>query len=141
MTTQLRGIKNSIGFILALTGGICLCSHAEEAEKPALDELLSDGENCLLLTLIDRTEVLDKRSILFYTRGGDICLNRLPHDCPGLRGDKAFMYRTSLNKLCNVDTITVLDSIGFGYSRGASCGLGKFHPVSEEMVRTLKEMD
>jgi len=108
-----------------------------EAEQRPLDELVGENEKCVSLARIDRTRVVDERTILFYMRGGDIYLNRLPHRCIGLRRGKTFMYKTSLNRLCNVDIITVLDDIGFGFSRGASCGLGSFQPIREDVAKML----
>ncbi|HSM31089.1 MAG TPA: hypothetical protein VK854_10345 [Woeseiaceae bacterium] len=40
--------------------------------------------------------------------------------------------------MCVLDVITVLDDIGFGVTSGISCGLGMFHPVSEEEVKAIK---
>lgn len=111
---------------------------AGEDDIKAIDELLSDAEHCISLSRIDRTDVIDDSNILFYMKGGDIYLNRLPHRCPGLRWEKAFMYRTSMSQLCNVDIITVLDNMGFGFSPGVSCGLGPFYPISEETAKALK---
>lgn len=102
----------------------------------AEDKLL-DAEQCIRMTSIDRTRVVDESNILFYMKGGDIYLNRLPHPCPGLRSRDPFMYRTSLNQLCNVDIITVLQNIGFGYSPGMSCGLGMFYPLDELSAQEL----
>jgi hypothetical protein len=78
------------------------------------EEKLLDAEQCIRMTSIDHTRVVDESNILFYMKGGEIYLNRLPHRCPGLRSRDPFMYRTSLNQLCNVDIITVLQNIGFG---------------------------
>ncbi|MEJ8566084.1 DUF6491 family protein [Elongatibacter sediminis] len=118
-------------------------SVAAQAEDKQMNEELEyvsgPPEQCIRLQRIDRTEVLDDYSILFHMKGGDIYLNRLPHRCPGLAFRDSFMYRTSLNQLCNVDIITVLDNMGFGFSPGASCGLGLFYPVSKEDVKQLKE--
>lgn len=43
------------------------------------EEHMSDAEHCLSLSSIDRTDVVSDRGILFYTRSGDIYLNKLPH--------------------------------------------------------------
>jgi hypothetical protein len=112
----------------------------QERESP-IEALLADGEHCISLNRIDRTTVVDDRSILFYMRGGDIYLNRLPHRCPGLRWEETFMYRTSIGRLCDLDIITVLNNIGFGYSPGASCGLGMFFPISEATADQLRSRD
>lgn len=116
--------------------------EAGDAQASAIEELLADGgEHCISLNRIDRTAVVDDRSILFYMRGGDVYLNRLPHRCPGLRWEEAFMYRTSIGRLCDLDIITVLNNIGFGYSPGASCGLGMFFPISEATASQLRGGD
>jgi len=78
--------------------------------------------NCVRLHTIRSTKVIDGRTILFELNGNRVLVNRLPHNCPGLRFEKRFLYKTSLNQLCSQDIITVLTDIG----RGASCGLGKF---------------
>jgi hypothetical protein len=49
------------------------------------------------------------------------------------------MYKTSLNELCNVDIITVLNSVGSGFLPGISCGLGNFYPITKENADTLKK--
>jgi len=109
-----------------------LTQQLQADESPEfLQPVEAEAENCISLSRIDRTRVIDNQNILFFMKGGDVYSNELPHKCNGLRKGKTFMYKTSLNRLCNVDTITVLDDIGFGFSRGATCGLGKFQPVEE----------
>jgi hypothetical protein len=84
---------------------------------------------CVNLQQIRQTRVRDDRTIDFMMRGGRVYRNTLPHGCPGLGFEERFAYRTSLSRLCSVDTITVLRS-GGSLSSGASCGLGKFQPVT-----------
>ena len=136
----LKTHSGSLGSVLIATLAVGLAApvFAGEDDNKAIDELLSDAEHCISLSRIDRTDVVDDSNILFYMKGGDVYLNRLPHRCPGLRWEKAFMYRTSMSQLCNVDIITVLDNMGFGFSPGVSCGLGPFYPISEETAKALK---
>jgi len=49
------------------------------------------------------------------------------------------MYRTSLNQLCSLDIITVLDNIGGGFEQAGSCGLGKFKPISKVEYEALRK--
>jgi hypothetical protein len=84
---------------------------------------------------------VDEDTILFYARNGDVYRNDLPHACPSLEFEDRFMYRTALTQLCDVDVITVLDDVGFGFMPGASCGLGKFQPIGEEEADDLAEQD
>lgn len=112
------------------------------AVPPALaEEKVTTAEQCVSLARIDRTEVVDGKNILFYMKGGDVYRNILPNNCPGLRSRETFMYRTSLNQLCNVDIITVLSNIGFGYSPGASCGLGMFYPIDSMTADELRRRE
>ncbi|MGI9328091.1 MAG: DUF6491 family protein [Pseudomonadales bacterium] len=92
---------------------------------------------CIKLSRISSLEILDKESILFRLRHHKNYVNELPHACPGLRPSRTIMYRTSLDQLCDLDMITVLDDLGAGYIPGASCGLGRFYPISDLEVKDL----
>lgn len=94
---------------------------------------------CLRVVDIDGIDIVNNQTLVFRMRGGDIYRNDLPHSCPGLRRNDTLMYRTSVGRLCNVDVITVLEDWGFGFSPGASCGLGMFHPITEEIADELKD--
>lgn len=93
---------------------------------------------CLRLAGIDQLVVLDDSHVVFYMKGGKKYLNTLPYPCHGLNMNDTIMYRTSLDRLCDVDVITVLDRIGQGYMPGPSCGLGAFQPVTDEEIKTLR---
>lgn len=98
------------------------------------------GERCIDTRRISTAQIIDKQNILFRMRDRSIYHNELPHSCPGLRRGKTISYRTSISRLCSNDFITLLDSYGRGLSRGASCGLGKFYPISKEEAKALKEI-
>lgn len=107
--------------------------HAQEAAKE--DKSIP----CLKLDRIRDVDVIDNKTIVFQTGNNDYYLNRLPYNCNGLRLNDGFLYRTSLNEICNVDVITVLDKIGPGYTGGPSCGLGRFEPITKEEIKALKD--
>jgi len=115
---------------------VAIADEHEEDERWMDDQ---DAQDCLRLISIDRTEVVDNRNILFFMHDGTVYNNHLPNDCPTLENEDAFMYRTSMNMLCDLDIITVLRDIGFGMGNGPSCGLGKFHPVSQEAAKAMLE--
>lgn len=98
----------------------------------------AQAEHCVNVRTISSTEIITEDAILFRMRGNDLYLNRLPHRCPGLDRGDAFMYRTSVGRLCDLDIITTLGNMGFGFTPGISCGLGMFYPVTEEEVEDLK---
>jgi hypothetical protein len=139
-----KSVTRLTAVALALTG-LFSQTLAEEAEPDsgpsAIDILLGETERCVNMHRIDRTEVINDRTIVFYMSGGDIYVNRLPHRCPGLRSRQAFMYKNTTNTLCNVDTIRVLDNFGGSLRPGVACGLGEFHPVSTGTVDQLKALD
>jgi len=131
----------TITVILAALAFAVVPGMAEEKKKnESMDLAAGPPEQCLSLIRIDRSEVIDDRNIIFHMQNGDLYRNQLPYRCPGLALHDTFMYRTSLNQLCNLDIITVMDSIGFGLSPGASCGLGHFYPITEEQAGKLREM-
>lgn len=115
---------------------VSACWAAEEDD--AAEEAADGAIRCIDTRRISRTHVVDDQTILFYMRGGPVYVNNLPRKCPSLRREKKFSYRTSISRLCDVDMITVLYDAGTGLSRGPSCGLGRFNPISEEEAKALK---
>ena len=95
------------------------------------DDIDREGERCISVSRLRTTYVVDDSTVLFYMRGGDIYRNVLRYDCPRLKRENRFSYRVTANRLCNVDTITVIESFGSTLTSGVSCGLGKFYGISE----------
>ncbi|MFK8019536.1 MAG: hypothetical protein AB8B86_07200 [Pseudomonadales bacterium] len=125
--------------------------HAQDDAEPTLNEppiseaeLLEDfvdsdtAERCINLRRLDRSEVLGNQTIVFHMRGDDIFINRLRFRCLGLSKRDTIMFETRFNQLCNLDQVTVLNETGGRFMRGASCGLGLFHPIDQETVDLLK---
>lgn len=96
------------------------------------------GVHCLNLKRIDRIEILDEEKLLFHMTGDEVYVNALPHRCTSLDRRDTLMYRTSSSQLCSLDVITVLEPLGFGFSPGISCGLGKFYAVTQDQAEELK---
>jgi hypothetical protein len=73
------------------------------------------------------TDAVTDRVILFRLRGGRTYRNDLPQSCPRVsRPGTAIVHRSTIDRLCNVDTIDVVDPVS-GINYGA-CQLGKFQP-------------
>lgn len=129
--------------LLSLAITTIIFSHTTLAEEPEPNKYMSlasgTPERCVNLRRIDKMDVVDNRTILFYMNGKEIFLNDLPYPCTSLSRHKTVMYRTSLSELCNVDVITVLNTIGSGFLPGASCGLGHFHPITKENAEKIKQ--
>lgn len=128
--------------VWAFAAALCLVAPALAAEPGVLDEDAENSPNpakhCLSLTRIDRTEILDSQHLVFHTRGKEHYLNTLSNPCPGLRKDTPYMVRSSSNRVCNLDIITVLSSTGVGFMPGASCGLNMFEPIDENQLAAVK---
>lgn len=103
----------------------------------AIEEFDREPVRCILANRIDRTEVIDERTVLFYMRGRDIYRNQLTQNCPRLVREKRFSYDVRTNQLCNVDFITVLEYWGTSLRPGPSCGLGMFYPITREEAELL----
>lgn len=88
---------------------------------------IGDPVNCVRLNQIRATHVRSDQVIDFELAGRQVYRNTLPSACPSLGFEERFAYSVPTGELCAVDTITVLQSTGM---RGATCGLGKFQPVS-----------
>lgn len=120
---------------ILLSGLICTAgvARAEEPEAPH-----AASRSCLSLSHIRNSQVLDRQHILFTMSGSEMYVNDLPHPCPGLRRDTPWLHRTSLDQVCDLDVITVLNSTGGGFMPGASCGLGKFKPIGKADADALR---
>lgn len=92
-------------------------------------EVVGEPVSCINLAQIRSSQVRDNQTIDFMMAGGKVYRNELPQQCGSLGFERSFTYSTSLTQLCNVDIITVLQNVGGGFQRGASCGLGQFTPV------------
>jgi hypothetical protein len=105
-------------------------ASAADEQAPVSDVAPGKTVSCVRLTQIDSTQIVDDRTIIFRMKSSSprFYKNTLPYKCPQLGFEKAFLYRTSINQLCSVDIITVLQNFGSSLNQGASCGLGKFVP-------------
>ena len=117
----------------------CALSLAPVASSLAQDDIEDGGERCIDTRRIANTYVADAENIIFYMRGGQIYRNTLPRKCNALVREKSFSYKTSMSRLCSIDTITVIYNYGSGISSGPSCGLGSFHPINKEEAQALRE--
>lgn len=118
-------------------GFAALASLPAYAQRGTTDEPV-DGtrDDCIPIRRIDRTTVVDDRTILFYMRGDTIYRNVLQTRCPDLGRLKRFSYQNRTGQLCRIDSITPYDP--FGFAPGISCGLGEFRAITEEEAELLK---
>jgi hypothetical protein len=123
-----------------LAAALVVAAGAQPAAAQKKDDPPGDRpQRCISLLNLDRTDVVDNRTILFHMRNGRIYLNHLSRDCPGLEREKRFMYSPTSTQLCEVDGVTVIEKWGFGFTRGFTCSLGEFHPLSKSEFESLME--
>ncbi len=108
----------------------------EEARERDMDD-----KQCVRVQDIENIDIVDARTLIFHMRNDEVYQNDLPHACPGLKRNDTLMYRSSVGQLCNIDIVTVLEDWGFGFAPGASCGLGMFHPITEQIAGELLQQD
>ena len=86
---------------------------------------------CLEDNVIDHTQILDDRTILFYIRGGLVLKNTLTDRCVGLKmATRGFTYTALNDQVCgNLQTIRLNDT-------GQVCALGPFEPYSPAPAQT-----
>ena len=120
-------IVTAVAAALLLTG--CQTSAEREAiRQSALTDVAPVGEpvDCIDSNRIRQTHVRSDQVIDFEMNNGDIYRNTLPSSCYGLNFERRFIYRTTVGRLCSIDTITVLQS---GGGRGVTCGLNDFQQI------------
>jgi hypothetical protein len=102
-----------------------------------VEERDMEAGHCVRVDDVDDIDIVDADTLIFRMRGGEVYRNDLPHECPGMRSRDTLMYRSSVGKLCSVDIVTVLEDWGFGFAPGVSCGLGMFHPITEQIAEEM----
>jgi hypothetical protein len=133
MGTSIR-VAAAAAISLLIPGGA-----ANAAQPGATNPDASPGtEYCLSLIRIDDSKILDSRHMLFTMTDKSMYLNTLPRNCAGMDPGDTYTFRTSLNRLCHQDVITILHPGGHYMIPGVSCGLGMFERVTQEQVDALK---
>jgi hypothetical protein len=94
-------------------------------------------KNCLNVSQLKTTAVVDDKTILFELRDRSVWVNNLKHKCPSLGFHESFSYEVRGGTLCNVDVITVFAP----HYIGASCGLSKFERVEGRLRDVRKALE
>ena len=105
---------------------------------PSLPAQDDGAVNCIELSRITGTEVIDSQNVIFTMRDGTSYLNTLPHMCAGLSESDTILFRSTIDQLCNVDTISTMQKFGGGYQAGAACGLGRFQPIGKAEIEVIR---
>lgn len=129
-----RFVVGALPMLLASAGAF---TQEGEEDKPFDRTPVS----CVRVTSIDKTEAVDDQNILFHMRGDTVYRNHLPQRCPRLEQENRIAYQVFGGRLCDSDTITVLEQSVFGLQSGFTCGLGDFVPLSPEEVEDLRKKE
>ena len=144
VTVMARSVSSAFLALMFLLSGAAVLAQEGAAETEAVGETEEDltfdreGERCISTRAIRDTQIIDDRTILFRMRGGDVYVNNLTNTCRGLRRERRFSYRPTAGRLCDVDTIRVIESFGGVIQEGIACGLGSFYPITGEESEPLK---
>ena len=112
-------------FALAAAAIVAPLSAKDKEVPPATPA--GPAVDCVNLSQVRETHVRSDQVIDFEMSGKRVYRNTLDGACPSLGLEERFSYSVSSGQLCSTDLITVLQSTG---GRGATCGLGKFEPVT-----------
>jgi hypothetical protein len=117
--------------LAAAAAMVPLTVHADDKKSDDFDRSPVD---CIVVKNIDRTDIIDDRTIVFVMRGKKkIYVNNLPSNCPNLESSDRFGYAVTSSRLCKVDLIQALPRVGIPIP----CRIGEFVPISTEEVEEL----
>jgi hypothetical protein len=135
-----QGLRRAAALAVAIAATLASGPAAPQRERGAAGETRAgETRDCINLRDIERTRVADADTILFYMRDGGVFRNDLSNRCPNLASDERFMYRVTQSRICDLDVITAVDDVGFGFMPRASCGLGKFRLVEDTDAELLAD--
>lgn len=102
----------------------------QTSSEPAMESTATlASKDCLYVSRIKRTKVLNDEVIMFETRDRKVWRNTLDNRCPQLGFYEAFSYEVRGGQLCHQDWIYVLQTGAGNLERGHSCGLGSFEQL------------
>ena len=121
------------GMLAAITEAAAQTDESPERSASAvLDRYESTGEFVDCIDLRDlrfnARHILNDRMILFEGDSNRAYLNVLDSECPFLEAYGQFRIDTSAGRLCNTETITVLQRQA---GAGTQCGLGDFEVLAK----------
>lgn len=133
---MVRGLFTGLGLIAGLPPLLGTATAlGQDDEEGAFDRT---PQECVIISRIDQTEAIDDQNIIFHMRGNEVYRNTLPRKCPGLERENRIAYETRSARLCDIDTISVLEDFGVGLRPGFTCRLGQFVPLSPDEIEELE---
>jgi hypothetical protein len=130
-----RALIKALPIAMLVPLSVAVPALAQEGEDGAFDRTPQD---CVVVASIDQTKAIDDQTLIFRMRGDRVYRNSLPRKCPGLARENRIAYETRVGRLCSIDTITVLERLGVGFTPGFTCRLGEFVPLSPDEIEDLE---
>jgi hypothetical protein len=102
-----------------------------EAKLAKLLEGRAPGKpvHCINLRATDSSEIIDGTAIVYKGPGGRLYVNRPRGGADNLRRDDVLVTKTVTSQLCNIDAVTLVDSLS-RFPRGF-VNLGDFVPYAK----------
>ena len=116
----------------ALLAAVAIIGFAQTAHAAQGDKL-GDTQQCIRLTSIDETPVIDDKTIAVRMKGGGYKRIDLLNKCSGLKLQGGFAHSTSTNDLCTTDPLRVLEPIG------ATCLIDKIVTIDKAEYTELRK--
>ena len=145
---MIRTYRSHLALALATVLLASLASTPAEAQRRNRDNAEANATeqaaeidrkpvNCIVENRIERSVLVNDRTVLFFMRGGLIYRNDLLQSCQGIApGEDELEFQlentgsAKLARLCD-------DSFSVQRRRGFACLLGKYNPVTAEEAQAL----
>jgi hypothetical protein len=143
MVTDKRSVLRrwTAAYAALLVAAFSSPNAAQQDDEEEVTSRSRAPRSCLPHPTIDRTKILNDRTIVFVTRDDTIYQNELPKQCPGLKRNSLVNYGIANGRMCAGDRFQILWEIRPGnYQPAAVCALGSFRPISATELEDLVAM-
>ena len=126
-----RMLTIAIATALTAVSGVALAQDANNAEGEARLAQAVNGRvagtpaDCINLSDIDSTQIIDRTAIIYRMRNGTLFVNR-PSGAAFLNRGDILVTDTHSSRLCRVDIVRLVDS--GSHMPSGTLGLGQFVP-------------
>ncbi len=104
-----------------------------QAAQAAKGDNIGDTQQCIRLSYVDETPVIDDKTIAVRMKGGGYKRIDLLNKCSGLKIQGGFSHSTSTNDLCTTDPLRVLEPVG------ATCLIDKIVTIDAAEYKELRK--
>lgn len=122
----------AIGCAMLVLGTLpaAVAADQEDSEVLAKYDRTQTFENCIRISRIESSRILNRHQILFEMAGGKTYLNE-PDSCPSLSKSLTLVFDATIDELCTTTIVRLVDT-GAGVGERGSCGLAKFQELTKK---------